>query len=161
MFKVLLATQTLFLAHCALQGKWIFIKQNGTYKARLVVRGCEQKYGINYEETFSSVISTSALRSLFTIAAMKNYATITFDIKTAFFYGILDKDILYMYPPDGYNCTNKVFKLKKALYGLKQAPLKWNMTFLRTKGFKSLESEQCLLTTANSYQGYMWTTVSL
>ncbi|KAM0730296.1 Retrovirus-related Pol polyprotein from transposon TNT 1-94 [Formica fusca] len=136
-----------------LQGKWVFkIKQDGTYKARLVVKGCEQKYGVNYEETFSPVISTSVLRSLFAIAAMKNYVTMTFDIKTAFLYGILDEDV-YMYPPDGYNNKDKVFKLKKALYGLKQAPLKWNIrftTFLKRKGFKSLESEQCLFTKNNS-----------
>lgn len=107
---------------------------------------------MNYEETFSPVISTSALRSLFAIAAMKNYVTMTFDIKTAFLYGILDEDV-YMYPPDGYNNKDKVFKLKKALYGLKQAPLKWNIrftTFLKRKGFKSLESEQCLFTKNNS-----------
>lgn len=68
-----------------LQGKWIFkIKQDGTHKARLVVKGYEQKYGIDYTETFSLVISTSALRSLFAVAVMKNYEIIMFDIKTAF-----------------------------------------------------------------------------
>lgn len=107
-----------------LHGKWIFkIKQDGTHKARLVVKGCEQQHGVNYEETFSPVISASALRSIFAIAALKNYTIITFDIKTAFLYGILDEDI-YMYPPDGYKYKDKILKLKKALYGLKQAPLK-------------------------------------
>lgn len=58
-----------------------------------------------------------------------------------------------MYPPEGYNCKNKIFKLNKALYGLKQAPLRWNIRFtdfLREKGFRSLESEQCLFMKGNS-----------
>lgn len=90
------------------------------------MKGYEQKYGIDYKETFSPVISTNALRSLFAIAAMKNYMITMFDIKTAFLYGALDEDV-YMYPPDGYNGKDRVFKLKKALYGLKQAPLAWNV----------------------------------
>jgi len=130
-----------------LTGKWVFkVKQDGRYKARLVIRGCEQEQGINYEETFSPVISTSALRSLFAIAAIKNYKIITFDIKTAFLYGNIEEDV-YMYPPEGYNCKGKVFKLKKALYGLKQASLSWNIRFtdfLKEKNFISLKSEQCI-----------------
>jgi len=106
--------------HKPLEGKCkVFkIKPDGTHKARLVVKGYEQKYGIDYKETVSPVISSNALKSLFAIAAMKEFAIMTFDIKTAFLYGILDEDV-YIYPPDGYNYKGKVFKLKKALYGLK------------------------------------------
>lgn len=44
-----------------LRSRWVFrIKRDGTYKARLV-RECEQQYGGNYEETYSPVISVSAL----------------------------------------------------------------------------------------------------
>jgi len=130
-----------------LTGKWVFkVKQDGKYKARLVIRGCEQEQGINYEEMFSPVISTSALRSLFAIAAMKNYKIITFDIKTAFLYGNIEEDV-YMYPLEGYNCKGKVFKLKKGLCSLKQASLRWNIRFtdfLKEKNFTSLKSEQCI-----------------
>lgn len=130
-----------------LRGKWVFkIKQDGTYKARLVVRGFEQKAGIDYDETFSPVMNASAIRSIYAVAALKGYKATTFDIKTAFLYGVLEEE-LYMYPPEGYNKRGKLFKLKKALYGLKQAPLRWNIrftTFLKTKGLKQLNSDQCL-----------------
>jgi len=121
-----------------LHSKWIFcVKQNGIYKARLVVKGCEQKNEIDYQETYSPVIGQNALRSIFTIAAAKEYEIITFDVKTAFLYGELEDEV-YMYPPEGYNYKRKILKLKKALYGLKQAPLRWNIrftNFLKKKGF--------------------------
>lgn len=38
-----------------LSNKWIFqIKNKGKYKARLVTRGCKQKYSIDYEENLHS-----------------------------------------------------------------------------------------------------------
>jgi len=100
-----------------LTGKWVFkIKQDGRYKARLVIRECEQKQGIDYQETFNLVISTSALRSLFALAAMKKYKLMTFDIKTAFLYGNVEENV-YIYPPEGYNFKGKLYMdLNKYLY---------------------------------------------
>lgn len=130
-----------------LSSKWVFkIKDDGRYKARLVVRGCQQQYGIHYEETFSPVINITSLRILFGIAAKRNYKIKKFDIKTAFLNGKLDKKI-YMMPPEGYNVENKVCVLKKALYGLKQAPLKWNkriVEFLKDEGLVPLKLEKCI-----------------
>lgn len=130
-----------------LHSKWLFkVKSDGRYKARLVVKGCEQRKGIDYLDTYSPVIGMTALRSLFAVTAMMNYKIAVFDIKTAFLYGEL-KDNIYIYPPEGFNCKNKIFKLKKALYGLKQAPLVWNATFtefIKMRGFQPFKTEQCL-----------------
>ncbi|KMQ84771.1 retrotransposon ty1-copia subclass, partial [Lasius niger] len=86
-----------------LTSKWIFkIKDDETYKARLVIRGCEQKQNIDYEETFSPV-NSSALRILFAIAARRNYVIATFDIKTTFLYGEINEEIneeIYLLPPE-------------------------------------------------------------
>lgn len=135
-----------------LTNRWLFkIKDDGTYKARLVIRGCEQKQGIDYEETYSPVISSSALKVVFAIVARRKFHMIKFDIKTAFLYGELDDEV-YMYPPEGLD-TDKICKLKKSLYGLKQAPSNWNRHFtdvLKLHGMQPLKSEKCIFKNQDS-----------
>ena len=131
-----------------LTNKWVFkIKDDGTYKARLVVRGCQQQKGIDYEEVFSPVVQVSTLRLLFAISVQKDFQIKKFDIKTAFLYGTLNEDI-YMQIPEGYKRQDsKVCKLKKSLYGLKQAPMKWNehfTKFLKENDMESLSVDQCI-----------------
>lgn len=76
--------------------KWIFkVQDNGPYKARMVVKGCEQKYSVDYLETFSPVTSSSTLRIIFRISAGLNDRIMTFDIKTAFLYGELQENIFF------------------------------------------------------------------
>ncbi|PNF42902.1 hypothetical protein B7P43_G12889 [Cryptotermes secundus] len=131
-----------------LTSKWFFkIKDDGRHKARLVVRGCQQKEGeIDFKDTFSRVVDMHSLRVLFAIAARKNMNMQTFDVKTAFLYGDLEEEN-YMEIPEGYKNTGKVCLLKKALYGLRQAPSKWNKkltTFLKEEGLNQLKSDQCI-----------------
>ena len=57
--------------------KWIYkikTRSDGTvdrYKARLVVRGFTQEYGIDYEETFAPVARFSSVRTLIAIYAAR------------------------------------------------------------------------------------------
>lgn len=70
-----------------LSSKWVFTnKGTGKFKARLVIRGCLQKYGIDYNETFSPVVSANSLRILIALPAKRDYTMYTLDIKTAFLY---------------------------------------------------------------------------
>ena len=64
-----------------LTSRWIFkIKDDGTYKARLVVRGCEQTKGnLDFKDTFSPVVESASLRVLFSLAAQENLVIQTFD----------------------------------------------------------------------------------
>jgi hypothetical protein len=92
------------------------------------------------------MVNSSSLRILFALAVKKSYHLYTYDVKTAFLYGELDEDI-YMFPPEGFNCSNKICKLQKSLYGLKQTPLKWNQrfsTFLKKKDLEPLKTGQCI-----------------
>lgn len=133
-----------------LTSKWVFrIKDDQKYKARLVIKGCQQKSGIDYKETFSPVVNISSLRILFALAVKNDMTIVKFDIKTAFLYGSLSEDI-FMYIPESYENDNnkaKICHLKKSLYGLKQAPLKWNERFtgfLKSNDLIPLKSDQCM-----------------
>ncbi|UYV61392.1 hypothetical protein LAZ67_1004695 [Cordylochernes scorpioides] len=80
--------------------KWIFsIKSTpgeGVYrrKARLVAIGCNQKYGVEYEESFSPVIRKESLRAIVALAAQLNLVITSYDVKTAYLYGELKETIL-------------------------------------------------------------------
>lgn len=54
--------------------KWIFkrkVDADGAvtrYKARLVAQGCSQRFGLDYEETFSPVVRFDSVRSVVALA---------------------------------------------------------------------------------------------
>ena len=117
--------------------KWVFrLKRNEAgevvrFKARVVAKGYTQRQGIDYDEIFAPVTRFTTLRTLLSIAAVRNLEIVQIDIKTAFLNGELEEEV-YMRQPEGYTEDAKlVCKLKKALYGLKQAPRVWYMCLSR------------------------------
>lgn len=134
--------------------KWIFKikKEPGgkvRYKARLVARGFTQRYGLDFNETFSPVIRHSTLRLLFAFAVENDLAIDQMDVVTAFLNGDLTERV-YMKQPRLCEVKGKedhVCLLKKALYGLKQAPRAWNKKLhdvLIHMQFKQSASEPCV-----------------
>lgn len=98
------------------------------YKSRVVAKGYSQRYGIDYLETYCSVVQIMTTRLMLNHAAQELLHLRQFDIKTAFLYGKLHEEIL-MTPPEGYGQANTVWRLKRSLYGLRQSPRMWNERF--------------------------------
>lgn len=115
-----------------------------------MVKGCSQKPGIDFNETFSPVARFDSIRILLAIAAAKDYEIYQFDIKTAFLYGNLE-EIICMKQPEGFeDDTGRVCRLNKSLYGLKQAPRQWNMKFddfMQCFGLNPSKADSCVYTT--------------
>jgi hypothetical protein len=91
---------------------WTFKTKRNTegqitkHKARLVALGNTQKYGIDYEETFSPVIQRKSLRTLIANAAIKGWDIHTLDIDGAYLIAEIEDDI-YMEPPEGIEEVRK------------------------------------------------------
>ena len=63
-----------------------------TYKARATLRGDRQKFGINYDETFSLVARLKSLRMFLAMCATKDYEIHQMDVDTAFLNGVIEED---------------------------------------------------------------------
>ena len=113
--------------------KWVFVRKRNEnnevvrYKARLVVQGFTQRPRIDFNETYSLVMSRIMFRYLISLAVQKRLSIQLMDVVTAYLYGSLDSDI-YMKVPDGISIPNQganrnmyCVKLKRSLYGLKQS----------------------------------------
>ncbi|KJZ70698.1 hypothetical protein HIM_09922 [Hirsutella minnesotensis 3608] len=134
----------------ALRGKWVYRLKRGAdgqtvrHKARFVAKGYEQHEGIDYSETFASVVKPESYRTIFAIAAAEDLEIEQMDVKTAFLYGDIDEEV-YLEQPQGFkDGTSRVCRLKKAIYGLKQAPRIWFQTiskFLETLGYRPIAAD--------------------
>jgi hypothetical protein len=136
-----------------LKGRWVLdvkSKADGSlerFKARFVVKGFMQKYGVDYFDTAAPVSKMATTRAFLANAHMKGWRVTQLDISTAFLNGVLEEEI-YVECPEGFEGPpGCVWKLKKALYGLKQAPRAWYETMkskLIELGFRASEADPSL-----------------
>ena len=56
------------------------------YKARLVVNGYTQRYGVDYQETFAPIAKINAIRVLLSLATNLDWPLHQFDVKNAFLH---------------------------------------------------------------------------
>ncbi|CAI7910789.1 unnamed protein product [Closterium sp. NIES-53] len=105
-------------------------------KTRLVIKGFQQREGIDFQEVFAPVAKAPTLRLLLAAAAVCGWKVEQMDVKTAFLYGVVDEEI-YMKQPEGYDDgSGRVCRLNKAIYGLKQAPRLHQHKYLAAIGEK-------------------------
>nr|GEV27509.1 hypothetical protein [Tanacetum cinerariifolium] len=96
-------------------------------KARLVAQGHTREEGIDYDEVFAPVARIEAIRLFLAYASFMGFTVYQMDVKSAFLYGTIDKEVYVMQPPrfQDPEFPAKVYKVEKAMYGLHQAPRAW------------------------------------
>ena len=144
--------------HEILSTRWIFrLKEDNNAKARLVVRGFEEKSDFGIVEIYAPVAKMSTVRLLLCLSVQFDYRVRQLDVRNAFLNGKLMKPA-YIEVPDGVKLQpgikDPVLKLNRALYGLKEAPKCWNRTlneFLKSKGFYRSKIDDCMYTNRKVY----------
>ncbi|GJR60689.1 putative ribonuclease H-like domain-containing protein [Tanacetum coccineum] len=131
----------------AIGTKWVFRNKKDERgivirnKARLVAQGYTQEEGIDYDEVFAPVARIEAIRLFLAYASFKDFMVYQIDVKSAFLYGKIEKEVYVCQPPgfEDPDFPDKVYKVEKALYGLHQAPRAWYetlSTYLLDNGFQ-------------------------
>jgi hypothetical protein len=132
---------------------WIYKVKSNTagdvsrFKARIVAKGCSQRDGLDYTETFSPIIRMANLRLFLAIAAARDLELCQLDIDTAFLYAPIKEDVYTRQPLGFNNGTSKVCHLRRYLYGLKESPREFNMllrAWLVNHGWQQCVSDPCI-----------------
>ena len=142
----------------ALSYKWVFKTKRDSSgavsrrKARLAIKGFEQVYGVDYQETYAPTVHHTTLRLALALSALLGPSVVIdhWDVVGAYLWANVDAEIYMEIPlgvedvPDGVDCV----RLRKALYGLKQAGRLWYETLdnalLDECGMVRTECDECL-----------------
>jgi hypothetical protein len=151
-----------------LRSKFVFDIKRGAngeflkYKARMVAMGFTQVEGVDFFDTFASVMVTKTFRILLSI--WNNDPGLHFehwDVKTAFVNAPL-KETVYCRQVPGFEkpgTDDKVLILKKALYGTKQAANAWQnflTDILKSAGGARHLKDECVYIFKNKTGGILF-----
>ena len=121
----------------ALRNKWVFKLKPGDggnpprYKARIVVKGFQQKKGVDFDKIFAPFMKMTSIRTMLSITSNMDLEVEQLDVKITFLHGDLEEEI-YIHQLKGFvekGKENLVCRLRKTLYGLNQAPQQWYHIF--------------------------------
>ena len=123
------------------------------FKARFCARGDRQIEGVDFFETYASVVQWTTIRLMLILEALLDLTSKQGDVTCAFLHAHLEPgEEVYVQMPKGFvqydrNQRSKVLKLKRCLYGLKQSPRafwKYMVEKLAACGMKQSELDPCL-----------------
>ena len=134
-------------------------KRDGTKKARLVVVGCAQRPGIDFDQTHCSTLKATSLRFLAATAAIQGLRMRRYDFVSAFLQGDLEPgEQILCHSPPGYETladdgSRKVWRVLRPIYGMQQGGRRWQRSlfpWIRSLGFNQCEADNCVfsMTTA-------------
>src|SRR5689334_13435656 len=116
----------------------------------MVAMGFTQVEGVDYDETFASVMTTKTFRILLAIWHLNPELRFEhWDVKTAFVNAPL-KETVYCRQVPGFErpgAEDKILLLKKSLYGTKQAANAWQSfltEILRACGGRRHPKDECV-----------------
>ena len=90
-----------------------------------MVKGCNQKKDIDFEEIFSSVVKTTSIRAILGLATKQDLEVEQLDVKTEFLHGDLEEEI-YMEQPEGFGGSrNDAPQATENYYDMNQHLLKY------------------------------------
>ncbi|GKB09556.1 zinc knuckle CX2CX4HX4C containing protein [Tanacetum coccineum] len=81
-------------------------------------------------EVFAPVARIEEIRLFLAYASFKDFVVYQMDVKSAFLYGKIEKEVYVCQPPgfEDPEFPDRVYKVENALYGLHQAPRAWYET---------------------------------
>ena len=81
------------------RNKWVYKIKSGAagnpprYKAHIVVKGFQQKQGVNFDKIFAPVVKMTSIQTVLSIAASMDLEVNQLDVKMAFLHGDLEEKI--------------------------------------------------------------------
>ena len=137
--------------------KWIYkIKQNddgsiSKYKSRLVAQGFLLRWGIDYYDTYSSVVGYNTLRTMLNISAITGEKISQADIGNAYVESEPDEDtsIFTTQAPgmEEMDPNEYVYRMRKSLYGIPFSGRTFQRVmeeFMTNIGFKRCATDKCV-----------------
>ena len=99
------------------------------YKARLVVKGFTQIYGVDYYEIYAPVAKLASFRLILAVLACNGWVVDTFNFDSAYLNSKLgEEETIFLEQPVGHATADRkkyMWRLLKMLYGLQQGAKNW------------------------------------
>ena len=137
-----------------IDGRWVYSWKGDSDgfvlgpKARLCARGCKQRHGIDFFETFPPCPNVSSIRLLAAISCSLGLSRYHHDVSQAFVQSELDELVYVRLPQNCGDLSGKVLRLVRSLYGLKQASRTWHkklVSVMKLLGFEQCAADTCVM----------------